>query len=427
MYHRYFKGTDFTGAFGNKLRTNLHSRFSHTNATDNKLKVLFFGSDNYSIHVFNKLLKNRLLGLNATSNNGDQQSIGTLDVFTIDPGQGNVSDLENHIKKCNKKIGSDIIKCYNTNLHPMKSFDGIGKDGPYDIGILASFGKMIPNQMITRFSLGIVNFHPSLLPAYRGAAPMPHAIIDHRRETGVSAIKLLPDEFDNGPIYLRTIVSDPSPAFTDIETLTKACGIAAGELAIKFISTEFKLRNEGVDSKKYWPSVWTIQDEKHRTKAPLIKPKHRIVKFDEDSSTTIEAKFRAFGSKRRLVLSWQDKEIKILSLRLPNAQDAINLSQLNRIFNEKLKTDFKDVSIGTGIISSDKNTLYVLCKPIDRLSEFGKDTVSTLDENPFYANENYSIVCIESIQVSLRPKPVKIKDFVNGYIMSKKKLITIKL
>jgi methionyl-tRNA formyltransferase len=68
-----------------------------------------------------------------------------------------------------------------------------------ELCVVVAYGKLIPASLLEVPRLGFVNVHPSLLPAYRGAAPVQSAILDGRSETGVS-IMLLDDQMDHGPI-----------------------------------------------------------------------------------------------------------------------------------------------------------------------------------------------------------------------------------
>lgn len=70
---------------------------------------------------------------------------------------------------------------------------------PADIGILASYGKIIPNKILNKFPLGILNIHPSLLPKFRGASPVQQNIIEEPQSVGATIIKLT-DKMDGGPI-----------------------------------------------------------------------------------------------------------------------------------------------------------------------------------------------------------------------------------
>lgn len=67
-------------------------------------------------------------------------------------------------------------------------------------GVLVSYGKIIPQEILDLFSPGIINLHPSLLPSYRGPSPIEAAILNGDTKTGVSIMKLSA-AMDAGPIY----------------------------------------------------------------------------------------------------------------------------------------------------------------------------------------------------------------------------------
>src|SRR3989344_3520100 len=68
-----------------------------------------------------------------------------------------------------------------------------------DMGVLASYGTIIPSEVINHFPYGIINIHFSLLPELRGAAPIPATLILGKKEAGVTIFKI--DEIlDHGPI-----------------------------------------------------------------------------------------------------------------------------------------------------------------------------------------------------------------------------------
>lgn len=59
---------------------------------------------------------------------------------------------------------------------------------------------MVPTEIIDSFPLGMYVMHPSLLPKYRGACPIQHAILNKETETGVSIIEISKNKFDAGNI-----------------------------------------------------------------------------------------------------------------------------------------------------------------------------------------------------------------------------------
>ncbi|MDR0397896.1 MAG: methionyl-tRNA formyltransferase [Candidatus Nomurabacteria bacterium] len=70
------------------------------------------------------------------------------------------------------------------------------------IGVLVSYGKIVPQSIIDIFPQGIINLHPSLLPKYRGPSPVETAILNGDKTTGVSLMKLSA-EMDAGPVFAQ--------------------------------------------------------------------------------------------------------------------------------------------------------------------------------------------------------------------------------
>ena len=71
-----------------------------------------------------------------------------------------------------------------------------------ELGVVVAYGKLIPNKLLKIPTHGFVNLHASLLPAYRGAAPIQRAILDGAESTGVTLIRLNP-KLDSGPILAQ--------------------------------------------------------------------------------------------------------------------------------------------------------------------------------------------------------------------------------
>lgn len=68
-----------------------------------------------------------------------------------------------------------------------------------DLGVVAAYGRILPDPLLTLPRLGMINIHASLLPKYRGAAPVHRAVIDGEAETGVTIMRVV-SELDAGPM-----------------------------------------------------------------------------------------------------------------------------------------------------------------------------------------------------------------------------------
>jgi len=79
-----------------------------------------------------------------------------------------------------------------------------------DVGVVIAFGQKLGDALLNSLPHGCVNLHSSLLPKYRGAAPVAHAIIHGERETGVTVFRLV-QRMDAGPIVCqRTVAIAPA-------------------------------------------------------------------------------------------------------------------------------------------------------------------------------------------------------------------------
>ena len=69
-----------------------------------------------------------------------------------------------------------------------------------DLGVVAAYGRLIPDPLLALPRLGMINIHGSLLPRYRGAAPVHRAVINGDPETGVTIMRVV-TELDAGPMF----------------------------------------------------------------------------------------------------------------------------------------------------------------------------------------------------------------------------------
>lgn len=83
------------------------------------------------------------------------------------------------------------------------------QDRKYDVGVVVSFGYFLHPHMLANLAHGAVNMHPSLLPKYRGPAPIHHALLNGDALTGVSVIEIDPRAFDVGRILMQKSVEIP--------------------------------------------------------------------------------------------------------------------------------------------------------------------------------------------------------------------------
>jgi methionyl-tRNA formyltransferase len=125
-----------------------------------------------------------------------------------------------------------------------------------DIGVVAAYGKILPEAVLQVARLGMINVHASILPKYRGAAPVHRAVMAGERETGVSIMRVV-RELDAGPVFAvtrRRIAEDETSA--DVERALATLGAV--------------LLTRVIDDIAAGRSSETPQDDREATYAPKV-------------------------------------------------------------------------------------------------------------------------------------------------------------
>jgi methionyl-tRNA formyltransferase len=105
-----------------------------------------------------------------------------------------------------------------------------------DLLVTIGYGRILPEHSLSLPTFGCINLHFSLLPKYRGAAPVQRALEAGEKQTGVTVFKLDPG-MDTGPIYSsRAIDIDPTYRSSEVFTQLSIIGVDAVKEAIEFIS-----------------------------------------------------------------------------------------------------------------------------------------------------------------------------------------------
>ncbi|MBW2702173.1 MAG: methionyl-tRNA formyltransferase [Deltaproteobacteria bacterium] len=101
-----------------------------------------------------------------------------------------------------------------------------------DLGLVAAFGQLITRRALETPRLGFINVHPSLIPKYRGAAPMQWTLLRGDRQGGVSIIKVTP-RLDDGDVLLQQAVDIPEDQ--SLEELHDTLAALGGDLLVQAV------------------------------------------------------------------------------------------------------------------------------------------------------------------------------------------------
>ena len=178
--------------------------------------LIFFGVDQYSAIVLQRII--------------DDQNIAILAVVT-DRGKPKGREQKREPNPVEKLAITQNIKVlyYPEKSEEMSNFIDMLKSYHYEYGLVASFGHILPSPLIKTFLKSILNIHPSLLPQYRGVAPVPYALALGDTTTGVS-IFTIDEGVDTGKVVAQEKIPTP-PGIEAPDLLSELFARGAGLVA----------------------------------------------------------------------------------------------------------------------------------------------------------------------------------------------------
>ena len=109
-------------------------------------------------------------------------------------------------QKINKSLIQSLSETLNIKFRTPLSLKNNREEYEYlkkldaDLGIVVAYGQIIPNEILNLTKKGFINIHASLLPKWRGAAPIQRSIINLDKQTGITIMKIN-NKLDSGPIF----------------------------------------------------------------------------------------------------------------------------------------------------------------------------------------------------------------------------------
>ncbi|KAL3887366.1 hypothetical protein ACJMK2_027308 [Sinanodonta woodiana] len=338
-------------------RRTLVERASQIIRSNPPWRILFFGTDNFAIATLKALNENRICQ--------SSRLVETLEVVSI-KGQ-------TPVRKYSEEVGLCVYDW------PFKSVID-----QYDVGVVISFGHMIPDSIIHMFPYGILNVHPSLLPRWRGASPIIHTILNGDMETGISVMEIRPRHFDIGPLLMQRKypVSDRMTAFGLADILAPF----GGQLLLKCLENLPTLENCEVE-----------QTNRGVTYAHKIVPVMSNIDWVNQTCVDIDRQYRAIHEIYPLRSSWNGNAVKLLNMIHPKD---LSVSHVQSVLSRFWPGDIAGLLPGMPVFDKEKNCLLVRCK--DGMVGFTHVIIKKkMNAQAFYngymSNPQHRGICFESI------------------------------
>ncbi len=228
--------------------------------------------------------------LRVNSKNINGEFFGVITAPDKPTGRGQAV-LENSISRAARDLNLRVFKPRN-----QEEIAEIITKNQIDLVVTMAFGVLIGKQLLQLSKYGWVNLHLSLLPKYRGAAPVQYALLNQETETGISLFKL--DEgLDTGPLAFqeKTQIGDKE---NSAELMKRLSELASGSL-LKLINN---IENQDFSPQIGEPSF-----------APKLKKSQGKIEFGQDSRK-IHAQYRAFTPWPGSYADFRGKKIIFTSL-----------------------------------------------------------------------------------------------------------------
>lgn len=168
----------------------------------NNMKLIFFGTPEFARDTLDTLEAQGIIPSLIVA--AEDKPVGRKMILTAPP-----------TKKWAEERNIPVLQL--KTLRKPESVDAINAYGPFDVGIVASYGKIIPQTILDLPKHGLLNIHPSLLPLHRGASPIQSTILAGD-PFGVSII-LLDADMDHGPLLAQKEIPEsmlPRNSYRDV-------------------------------------------------------------------------------------------------------------------------------------------------------------------------------------------------------------------
>ena len=291
----------------------------------NNKKIIFMGTPEIATKYLNNLLQNE---------------ISIFSVFTQPPKK---KSRGMKLKKSPVHILAEENNI--TVFHPINFDEDILnklKEIEPDLIIVMAYGKILPREILELPKHGCINIHVSILPRWRGAAPIEHTLINGDNETGISIIKL-EEELDAGPIISQSKITIPDN-YNKLDLTNHLTDIGT-KLLIDTIPLILDNKHN-----------LTHQDQSRATYANKIISESRQINFDT-SKKNILNHIRAHAPKPGAWFTFKNERIKIIKARA-----GLDKGERSTILNNKFEIGCEDGSIeplilqreGRNIINKDE-------------------------------------------------------------------------
>jgi len=220
-------------------------------------KIIFMGTPQFSVATLEALAKSRYKISCVYTQPPKESNRGQK--INLSPIQESAENLNLAVRSPNNLNSEEEFKFFK-DLNP-------------EIVVVVAYGKLIPKRFLNIPKKGFINIHASLLPKWRGAAPIQRAVINLEKETGISLMKII-EELDAGPVMKKIKIKiDPTESSGKISEKLSKIG---SDNIVEALDNIFENKAKFIE-----------QEHSSATYAKKIKKNEGQINWEEDAKTII--------------------------------------------------------------------------------------------------------------------------------------------
>ncbi|SMB93399.1 methionyl-tRNA formyltransferase [Desulfonispora thiosulfatigenes DSM 11270] len=301
------------------------------------MRVLFMGTPDFAVSSLEYLVKANYEVIGVVTQPDRQKGRGKK--ITAPPVKQKALELGLPIFQPEKVRNEEFIEILK-ELNP-------------DIIVVVAFGQILPKDILELPSFGCINVHASLLPKYRGAAPIHWSIINGETKTGITTM-YMNEGLDTGDMLLKEeILIDNNMNSGELHDELAELG---GELLVRTLDL--------LQKNKIIPQP---QNDQESTYASLLKKEHEVISWDENS-TNIHNLVRGMNPWPGAYTVCNNERLKILETRLNNLESSGDKSKVGTII--EVDND------GFWVKTEDDKLLITKVQPAGKKAMLAKDFIN---------------------------------------------------
>ena len=245
------------------------------------LKIIFMGTPEFSVPI--------LKSIHNSKHN-------VIEVYTQPPKKKNRGQLINLTPIHEFSNKNNIkVRCPD-QLNTEEEINNLKKQKP-DVVVVVAYGKLLPSRFLNFEHIKFINVHASLLPKWRGAAPIQRSIMNLDKETGISIMKIIP-KLDAGPVMMKSKIKITKNS--NFLSLSKELSLLGADMILKSLESIEKNSENFID-----------QVEREATYAKKIDKKESKIEWNTEAKNII-AKINALYPNPGSWFQYKGSRLKII-------------------------------------------------------------------------------------------------------------------